>query len=48
LDPARVKANDQLDDGGQEEAQWVVQIVQEIIAIAEQKDARNAIQDQEV
>jgi hypothetical protein len=44
----RLKADYRLDDIGQEEAQWAVQIVQEIIAIAEQKDARDATQDEEV
>jgi uncharacterized protein (UPF0332 family) len=38
----RLKADYRLDDIGQEEAQWAIQTAQEIIAIAEQKDARDA------
>jgi hypothetical protein len=38
----RLKADYRLDDIGQEEAQWAIQTAQEIIAIAEQEDARDA------
>ena len=38
----RLKADYRLDDIGQKEAQWAIQTAQEIIAIAEQKDARDA------
>ena len=38
----RLKVDYRLEDIGQEEAQWAIQIAQEIIAIAEQKDARDA------
>ena len=38
----RLKADYRLDDISHEEAQWAIQIAQEIIAIAERKDARDA------
>jgi hypothetical protein len=44
----RLQADYRLDDISQEEAQWAIQAAQEIIAIAEQKDARDATEDQEV
>ena len=44
----RLKADYRLDDISQEEAQWALQIAQEIIAIASQEDARDATQDEEV
>ena len=37
-----LKADYRLEDIGQEEAQWAIQTVQAIIAIAGQKDARDA------
>ena len=44
----RLKADYRLDDISQEEGQWAVQVAQEIIAIADQKDVRDATQDEEV
>jgi uncharacterized protein (UPF0332 family) len=44
----RLKADYRLDDISREEAQWAVDIAQEIITLSEQKVISNATQDKEV
>jgi hypothetical protein len=40
-------ADYRLDDIGQKEAQWAMQIAQEVITLAEQKEAKDEAKDEE-